>query len=101
MKYIIIFILSILLVFTAGVMLPKTFNTKEEYRMATFGFPLPIFSQVPRGGDKMQFPARISLGSPWESPIHLIYNNVLMDIIFFWLVLFGILWIFRRIIPQT
>lgn len=101
MKYIIISILSVLLTFTFGVVWPNNFDTREEYREATFGFPLPIFSQVPRGGDMMQFPTRMNLGSPWESPVHLIYGNILLDIIFFWFALFSILWIFRRIIPQT
>ena len=97
MKHIIIFILSIFLTFTVGFTLPKTFNTIEELPTATFGFPLPIFSQQIRGYEKTIFPAKINFVSPWENPVSLIYGNLLVDIIFYWVVMLGMLRAVHRV----
>ncbi len=97
MKYIMTFILSILITFTVGFTLPKTFNTIEELPTATFGFPLPIFSQQIRGYEKTIFPAKINFVSPWENPVHLLYGNLLVDIIFYWAVMLGVLRVVRRV----
>ena len=95
MKYIITFILSILITFTVGFTLPKTFNTIEELPTATFGFPLPIFFQQIRGYEKTIFPAKINFVSPWENPVYLHYGNLLIDIIFYWAVMLGVLRVVR------
>ena len=97
MKYIITLVLSILITFTAGFVMPKTFDTIEELPTATFGFPLPIFFQQIRGYEKMIFPAKINFVSPWENPVHLLYGNLLVDIIFYWAVMLGVLRVVRRV----
>ena len=81
-----------------GFAMPKTFDTLEDlHDTATFGFPLPIFSQTIYGYEKTTFPAKISLGTPWRNPVHLLYGNLLIDIIFYWGVMLG-MW---RILHHT
>lgn len=76
--------ISLVLIFLS-LFIPKTAQTKEEFRITYVGYPTP-FIQQENGGitNAVDYPARYALHNPWDAWMKLLWGNFFLS----WIVTF-------------
>jgi len=88
-KNIYIFVFSIILVF-ASIFIPVTVYNQNDLSPVLFGYPLKFVSQYQNYNPP--FPWRTSFSSPLEHPTHILWMELIINIV----IVYAIVWLILR-----
>ncbi len=91
--YIVIFVLSIILVF-ATLYLPKTFYNQNDFNNVRCGFPFEFFVYSSAVSPPLPWSADCLYGTPQGAPKQFIWSSFFIDVG----IVYAVLWLFWKIV---